>query len=168
MESGSVFSGNNPFPCSKHETEWGSLSLATPPLATTPSLAPNARWRGFSFSGDNPSLASNARWRGFSFSGDNPLLCSKCEMEWVPFSLATTPSLAPNARWSQFLFPLATTPSITPNMRWSGVLFLLQHPLWQQPPPSLQMQDGGGSLSLATTPPPSPQTRDGVGFRFLW
>src|SRR6266702_203359 len=145
MESGSVFSGNNPFPCSKHETEWGSLSLATPPLATTPSLAPNARWRGFSFSGDNPSLASNARWRGFSFSGDNPLLCSKCEMEWVPFSLATTPSL-------------------TPNMRRSEVLFLLQHPLLQQPPPSLQMQDGGGSLSLATTPPPSPQTRDGVRF----
>src|SRR6266702_1768232 len=106
------------------------------------------------------------RWRGFSFSGNNPLPhgplpCSKREMEWVPFSLVTTPSLTPNVRWSRVLFSLATTPSLAPNVRRSGFHFL-----WRQPPPSLQMQDGVSFCFLWQQPLPLLQTQDGVGFSF--
>src|SRR6266702_1422565 len=125
------------------------------------------------------------RWRGFSFSGNNPLPhgplpCSKREMEWVPFSLVTTPSLTPNVRWSRVLFSLATTPSLALNARWSGVLFLWQHPLpcskcemegvfflWQQPLPRFKCKMEGVHF-LWRQPPPSLQMQDGVSFCFLW
>src|SRR6266702_1942464 len=123
------------------------------------------------------------RWRGFSFSGNNPLPhgplpCSKREMEWVLFSLVTTPSLALNARWSGVLF-LWQHPLPCSKCEMEGVFFLWQQPLprfkckmegvhflWRQPPPSLQMQDGVSFCFLWQQPLPLLQTQDGVGFSF--